>query len=334
VWPAFALVAGLLLVGATAARDGIFEEAGALAARVPGGGAVLLASLLLLDAVVTAVLNLDTAVVFITPVLLHAARHRGLGEAPFLYGAIFMANAASLLLPGSNLTNLIVLAGRPVSGSAFAAQLWPAWVVAVAVTIAFLAVVFRRDLHPTIAPPRERPPFTPRFGTAAVAVSTVLVVALAQPALPVLALGVATALAGRLPLRAAIRAANPLLLSGVLAVAVGLGTLARTIPSLGHLTAHTGRWTTAWLGAGAAVLVNNLPAASVLAAYPPAHPRALLLGLNLGPNLAITGSLSAVLWLQAARTAGARPSIVRYTTLGIVLVPLSLTLTLLATTRP
>ncbi|MBV8064225.1 MAG: arsenic transporter, partial [Actinobacteria bacterium] len=124
-WPAFALVAGLLLVGATAAREGLFAEAGAVVSRMPGGGMVLLASLLAFTAVVTAVLNLDTAVVFLTPVLLHAARHRRLGEAPFLYGAVFMANSASLLLPGSNLTNLIVLAHDHVSGSTFAGRLWP-----------------------------------------------------------------------------------------------------------------------------------------------------------------------------------------------------------------
>src|SRR5919108_3035965 len=116
-WPAFALVAGLLLVGATAAQEGVFAGAGALAARAPGGPFVLLASLLLVEAAVTALLNLDTAVVFMTPVLLHAARTRGLADAPFLYGAVFMANSASLLLPGSNLTNLIVIGRRPMSGS-------------------------------------------------------------------------------------------------------------------------------------------------------------------------------------------------------------------------
>jgi arsenical pump membrane protein len=63
----------------------------------------------------------------------------------------------------------------------------------------------------------------------------------------------------------------------------------------------------------------------------PAHPRALLLGLNLGPNLAVTGSLSAVLWWQVARTQGARPSILRYTLLGLALVPLTLTAALLVT---
>src|SRR5436853_2017248 len=118
-WPAFALVAGLLLVGAAAAREGVFARAGALAARAPGGAFALLAALLLVEAAVTAVLNLDTAVVFMTPVLLQAARRRGVPEAPFLYGAVFIANSASLLLPGSNLTNLIVLAQDPVSGSTF-----------------------------------------------------------------------------------------------------------------------------------------------------------------------------------------------------------------------
>jgi len=332
-WPAFALVAGLLLVGAAAARDGLFDELGALAARTPGGGTALLAALLLVTAAVTAVLNLDTAVVFLTPVLLHAARRSGLGEEPFLYGAVFMANSASLLLPGSNLTNIIVLAHDHVSGSTFAARLWPAWGAAVAVTIAFLAVVFRGTLHPTVPPAVDRPPFRPRAGSVAVAVVTVLVLVLARPAIPVLAVGAASVVLARVPLRAAVRAANPALLGGVLAVAVLLGTLARAAHGLGRLATHTGRWTTAWLGVGAAVLVNNLPAASVLSAQLPAHPRALLLGLDLGPNLAVSGSLSAVLWLQVARASGAKPSIARYSLLGLGLVPLSLTLALLAATR-
>ena len=81
--------------------------------------------------------------------------------------------------------------------------------------------------------------------------------------------------------------------------------------------------------AGASVLVNNLPAAVVLSVHLPAHPRALLLGLDLGPNLAVTGSLSAVLWLQVARANGARASVVRYTLLGLVLVPVTLAAALL-----
>jgi arsenical pump membrane protein len=331
-WPAFALVAGLLIVGAAAAREGVFAGAGALAARAPGGTFALLASLLLVEAAVTAVLNLDTAVVFMTPVLLHAARRRGVAETPFLYGAVFIANSASLLLPGSNLTNLIVLAQDPVPGTAFAGRLWPAWVAAVAVTIVFVASTHRRELAREVEPDDCRLPFRPRAGALGIVISAALVLVLPRPALPVLAVGLVVAAIARRDRRSLVRAASPLLLLCVLALATGLGALARGIGGVGRLTAHAGRWQSAWLGAGAAVLVNNLPAATMLAAHAPAHPRALLLGLDLGPNFAVTGSLSAVLWLRVARANGSQPSVLRYSLLGAMLVPLSLTLGLLAST--
>jgi len=285
--------------------------------------------LLSVEAAVTTVLNLDTAVVFMTPVLLQAARRRGVPEAPFLYGAVFIANSASLLLPGSNLTNLIVLAHDPVPGTAFAARLWPAWIAAVAVTVVFVVCTHRGELAGEVEPDAGRLPFRPRAGALAIVISGALVLLLSRPALPVLGVGLVAVLARR-DRRELLQAANPLLLLCVLAVATGLGTLARSIGAVGQLAGHAGRWQAAWLGAGAAVLVNNLPAAMMLAAHAPAHPRALLLGLDLGPNLAVTGSLSAVLWLQVARANGAQPSVVRYSLLGSVLVPLSLVLGLLA----
>src|ERR1700748_3255080 len=125
VWPAFVLVTGLLLVGVVAERDGLFAAAGAWIARLPVGPRLLYVAALALVVAVTAVLNLDTSVFFLTPVLLHVARARGVGEAPFLYGAVFMSNSASLFLPGSNLTNLIVLNGAPVSGSVFLRHMLP-----------------------------------------------------------------------------------------------------------------------------------------------------------------------------------------------------------------
>ena len=329
-WPAFALVAGLLLVGAAAAREGVFEAAGAAVARLPGGTATLLATLLLVDAGVTAVLNLDTAVVFVTPVLLHAARRRGAAEAPFLYGAVFMANSASLLLPGSNLTNLIVLAQEPVPGLTFARRFAPVWAIAVAVTIVFMLLALR--WMPAVAAGRTERGRALRLGPGVVgiALAAALVLALRHPALPVLGVGVAVAVASRLRVRHVLDAANPGLLLGVLGAAVALGTLGRNVGWLGSLVQHAGRWESAWVAAGASVLVNNLPAAVMLSAQVPAHPRALLLGLDLGPNLAVTGSLSALLWLQVARAHGAKPSVLRYTLLGIVLTPLSLALALLA----
>jgi arsenical pump membrane protein len=133
-WAPFVLVTGLLLIGAVAAADGLFEAIGARLARARFGPRGLLLSLLGLVAAVTAVLNLDTSVVFLTPVLVHAARRRALDERPFLYGSVFMANAASLLLPGSNLTNLIVLRTDAQGSVAFAARMPPAWIAACAVT--------------------------------------------------------------------------------------------------------------------------------------------------------------------------------------------------------
>ena len=78
-------------------------------------------------------------------------------------------------------------------------------------------------------------------------------------------------------------------------------------------------------------MLNNLPASVLLTPTPPEHARALLLGLNLGPNLAVTGSLSALLWLRVARSLGARPSIVTYSLIGLAVVPVSLAAALAAT---
>ena len=122
-WPPFVLVTGLLLIGLVAHRDGLFEQTERFLQGLAGPPVVLLGTCLLLVAVVTAVLNLDTAVVFLTPVLVHAARGRGIEEEAFLYGTVYMANASSLYLPGSNLTNLLVLAHQPISGGTFAARM-------------------------------------------------------------------------------------------------------------------------------------------------------------------------------------------------------------------
>jgi arsenical pump membrane protein len=88
--------------------------------------------------------------------------------------------------------------------------------------------------------------------------------------------------------------------------------------------ATAGARETAAVGAVVSVCLNNLPAAVMLAGRRPPHRGALLVGLNLGPNLAVSGSLAAVLWLRAARGSGARPSPARYARIGLVLAPLSM----------
>ena len=320
-WPPFVLVAGLLLIGRAAAEDGLFDATGARLARSRLGPRGLLVALLGLVAAVTAVLNLDTSVVFLTPVLVFAARRRGLDERPFLYGSVFMANAASLLLPGSNLTNLLVLRSAPQDGGSFAAQMLPAWLTACAITAVFVTVAFRpAEVAARTSP--ELPPLQLRFGAAATLAAALLVVLLPNPAVPVLAVGIAAAIGQRLPPRFDAR-----LLTLLFAVTVALGTVARLWHGPARLLESSGTLAVAGIAAAASLVVNNLPATVLLAARPPAHPDALLLGLDVGPNLAVTGSLSAVLWLQAARAVGARPSIATYTRLGIVLVPVTLAAT-------
>jgi arsenical pump membrane protein len=316
-WPPFVLVVGLLLVGQVANDDGLFEAFGARIARAPLSPRRLLAVSLSLVALVTAVLNLDTSVVFLTPVLVHAARRRGLDERPFLYGAVFMSNSASLLLPGSNLTNLLVLSREHVTGLAFARQMLPAWVVSCALTGVFLVAVFRLDGGHISD--RRSSPLRPGIGASSVLLAGVAVLVLGNPAVPVLAIGITA-----IVLRRGRPAVNLRVIAMLFGLTVALGVIGRAYPGPTELLAHAGRWSTAGLAVLSANLVNNLPAAVLLAAHGPAHPRALLLGLDLGPNLAVTGSLSAYLWLQAAKAAGTRPSIRTYSLLGLALVPLTL----------
>lgn len=338
-WPAFVLVTGLLLIGLVASRDGLFEHAGAMIERLPGGPPALLASCLLLVAVVTAFLNLDTAVVFLTPVLVHAARGRGVREEAFLYGTVVMANASSLYLPGSNLTNLLVLAHDPISGGRFAAGMLAPALAASLVTAIGLLLAFRSTLGGGTAPDR-RPPRTgaPTLGLASALAAAGLTLGLRNPALPVLGVGAAAVLLeiarGRLVPREVLRAVGPVVLVSLFLVSVALGVLAREWSGPSRLLGDGGRWGTAALGAISSILINNLPAAVLLSARPVAHPRALLIGLNIGPNLAATGSLSAVLWWRAATQVDARPSLAAFTRRGAPLALAAMLAALLASSLP
>ncbi len=340
-WTAFVLVTGLLLLGLVARDDGLFEAGGELVARGARGGYSLLAASAVLVAVVTAVLNLDTAVAFLTPVLVLAARRRRTDETAFLYLAVFLANAASVLLPGSNLTNLIVLGDRHISGGAFAATMFPVFLAGSLSVTVVVALAFRRALARS-APGGHRP-LEPRVGVGlggvAVAVVAMVVLSGGAMALVVLATG-ALATAVRLGQRRLGwdeigRTVDLGILAGLFGLAVALGALGRSWSGPAWLLAHASSWQAAGIGALTSVAANNLPAASLLAARPPPDPYALLIGLNLGPNLAVTGALSVVLWVQAARPLGATPSAARYTRLGLVVAPVSMAAALgaLALTR-
>jgi arsenical pump membrane protein len=333
-WTPFVLVAGLLLIGLVAERDGLFEAAGSILARMTrhGFGLCLGASALVI--VVTATLNLDTSVVFVTPVLIAAARRSEAGARPLLYGSLLLANASSLFLPGSNLTNLIVLGHHPLTGGAFLALIWPAAVAGCVVTAGCVGVWARQDL---LAPTArisavERPPSL--LGPLVVLLAVILVVTLRSPAVPVLIVGAVAVTARAVQRRVSVGRAIDVLgvpvLVGLFGITVGLGTLGRLWSGPATLLSHAGGIGGAIVAAALAVLVNNLPAASLLAARHPHHAAQLLVGLNLGPNLFVSGSLAWFLWLRVARASGARPSVGQAVRLGVVIVPLSMAAALAA----
>lgn len=327
-WPPFVLVSGLLLVGLVSEQDGLFLAAGQLLARRAHNGLLLYGGAVVLIAVVTALLNLDTSVAFLTPVFVYTARSRGEGEAPLLYACILLSNAGSLILPGSNLTNLIVLGHVHMSGGEFFRRMAPAGVASIVVTAAVIALWHRRELRAEAAPDDavERPRLG--IGLAAIVAATVLVVVLPNAALPVLAVGlIAVALRLR-PWAKAMTGARDVLglpvLVGLFGIAVALGTLGRAWSGPSTLLTHLGPWATAGVAAGSTVLVNNLPAASLLSARSLTHPFSLLVGLNIGPNLFVTGSLAWVLWWRSARTTDARPSAMAAARLGLISAPLAI----------
>ncbi|HVA44434.1 MAG TPA: SLC13 family permease [Acidimicrobiales bacterium] len=348
--PAFLLVAGLLLIGLVAQQDHLFETAGRwLSDRFQSDG-LLLAMAMLLIGVVTATLNLDTSVAFLTPVLVQAGRQRPALASPLLYGCVLLANAGSLLLPGSNLTNLIVLGPLHISGVDFLRRMSLPWAAALLITGAGVwwwgrrapsasagagavvagsqrpSPVAARRVHADVNDGRARPAVG--LGLVGIAGAIGLVLAVRSPALPVLGLGLALIL-WRLARRrvspgAVLEVLDLPVLIGLLGVAVGLGALARTWTGPAQLMGHLNSWASAGLAAAASVAVNNLPAASLLGAGRLAHPYSVLVGLDLGPNLMVSGSLAWIIWLRTARQAGAEPSIGRAVRLGAATAPLAM----------
>lgn len=364
-WPPFVLVTGLLLVGLVAGRDGLFDAAASVLERLPGSSLTLFAACCLAVAVTAATLNLDTAAMFLTPVLLATARRRGVSEEPFLYGALFMANASSLYLPGSNLTNLLVFAGHGIAGTAFFVRMLPAALTATVLSAAALMFAYRGALCGRISPaarsertsrsldghavsvmssfpdtssvrdPRRETTGGHRLAPSSlsqrrftllcvVAVAALMVVSRA-PALPVLGVGVlaaATRLRDRtLAMRDIVRGVGPLAIAGLFALAVVLGVIARASGLPRALLVSADAPLTTAIAAIGSVLVNNLPAAALLSAGHLKHPVALLIGLDIGPNLAVSGSLAALLWWRAAKESGAHPSALRCSRIGIFIAP-------------
>lgn len=196
------------------------------------------------------------------------------------------------------------------------------------VTGVVVMAAYRRSLSAASVATTERTAVTSPVSALAIVVAAGLVVALREPALPVLGVGLVVAAfyvgSGRLAGLGVIRSLNVPLLAGLFAATAALGTLARVWTGPSDLVRWGNRPVTLMLSVLGAAVLNNLPAATLLSAEAPAHPRMLLLGLNVGPNLVVSGSLAGILWLRLGRASGGHPSLRRFSAIGIVLVPLTL----------
>jgi len=262
-----------------------------------------------------------------------------------VYGCTHLANSASLLLPVSNLTNLLAFAVSGLAFTRFAGLMALPWLIAIAAEYAVFRRFFRIDLN---APARgTADPEPVKFpvvvlvvlggtlaGFAAASVAGINPAWVAAAGAAVLA---ARALARRRTTVPALwRAADVPFLAFVLGLGLvvaavtanGLtGALRLVIPDGTSLLALLA---TAALAAAAANLINNLPA--VLMLLPLAAPAgagavlAVLLGVNIGPNLTYTGSLATLLWRRVLREHDAEPALGEFTRLGLLTVPLALLL--------
>ncbi|MGA8127248.1 MAG: SLC13 family permease [Mycobacterium sp.] len=344
-----AFLGAVLVLAQMCDDEGLFEAAGAAMARGRVGGRRLLRQVFVIASVITAALSLDATVVLLTPVVLTTVRRLRAPVRPHAYATAHLANAASLLLPVSNLTNLLAFHASNLSFLKFTLVMTLPWLAAIGSVYVVFRVFFRRDLSVQSDPQEtEAAPPTPVFALVVVALTLVgFVVAEAAGVAPAwAALAGATVLAIRNLARrrtsavAIVRAVNVPFLVFVLALGVVVQAVMRNgvaermgalLPSGSGLAALLGF---AILAAVLANVVNNLPATLVLvplvAPIGPAAVLAVLIGVNIGPNLTYVGSLSNLLWRSILRQYGVSVSIGEYTRLGLCTVPAALVTAVLA----
>ncbi len=320
---------GMMILSETARQQGLFDWIAATAAIHARGSTPRLFLLVYLTGIVTTTfLSNDATAVVLTPAVYAAARKAKADPLPLLFACALIANAASFVLPISNPANLVLYGGTmPPLGAWFASFALPS-VAAIVVTHGALRWIERDRIAGTCDSAVARTPLT-TGGRAAFAgiVATAIVLLVAsefdrQLGLPTAIAGTATALLVCLLTRHPPTAILRDIAWSVLPLVAGLfvlvealdhsGVIARLADTLATLSADPGRAAMAagTITAFAANLVNNLPAGliastAVAQAQPPRLVvDALLIGVDLGPNLSITGSLATILWLQAIRREG------------------------------
>jgi arsenical pump membrane protein len=349
--PTVAFLAAILVLAHLADSEGVFDWLGSrLAVAARGNSHRLLVLTFAAAAATTAVLSLDATVVLLTPVVFATASTLRVRAKPHVYACTHLANSASTLLPVSNLTNLLAFGATGLSFVAFTGLMVLPWLVSIAVELAVFWWFFASDLSGTgDAGAAEKPRAAPVFAlvvlaavlvgfglTSLVGLAPVWVAAAGAVVLAVRGIG-----AKRVRARAVVVEAAPLFLLFVLGLAVvvqavaagGLGRgLAAILPGSAGLV---GLLAAAGIAAVLANVVNNLPAVLVLLPALGAHPApgivlAVLLGVNLGPNLSYVGSLATLLWRRILAGRGMVPTLREFVRLGVLTVPVSLVASVLA----
>ncbi|MCU1412560.1 MAG: arsenic transporter [Rhodoglobus sp.] len=345
VWPILLFVVAITVVTELAAEAELFRIVAERAARWGLGRSWLLWLFVVLIAVVSTVfLSLDTTAVLLTPVVVILARHVGLPPLPFALTTVWLANTASLLLPVSNLTNLLAqhaLGG--ISPFAFAALMAVPAVVAILVPVLVLLVISRRALFTRYEPDAPAPAADRVLLVASAAVVVLLLPALVS-GLPVWIPALAAALVllvffavrrrsvlrlGLVPWQLVLLASGLFL---VIEAAHSLGLPALLSALAGHGDDPLSLLRLAGSAAAGSNVVNNLPAylAFESIADSPVRIAAVLIGVNAGCLITPWASLATLLWHDRLKALDVEVPWKKYILLGLVVAPLTVGLATLA----
>ncbi|AKT52276.1 SLC13 family permease [Arsenicicoccus sp. oral taxon 190] len=336
ILPVVAFLLAITVVAELCERAGVFDVVGHQVARQGRHRTWLVWLLFAGFAVVcTAVLSLDTTAVLLTPVGLALARQIGVRPRPFALTTLWVANTGSLLLPVSNLTNLLALQRLQSEGVGHARYLRLALgpgLVSIAVTLLLVALLHHRDLRSTYS---IDPPAAPHDRVLLRIATGVCL--LAGPGFAAGLEPWVVATVGAAVLAAATAWRHPAALRGLQlpwAMVAGFAVLTTVVAwahQAGHLDplvalAGSGGSTgdllrVAGVTAVSANVVNNLPAYLALepaGAGDPTRLMAVLVGANVGPLVTPWASLATLLWLQRCRSAGVRWRLGRLALAGAV----------------
>jgi arsenical pump membrane protein len=339
VGPILGFLVAITVVAELADAAQVFDAAATRAAKLGRGHTFgLFALVVILGSVTTIVLSLDTTAVLLTPVVLALASQLQLSPVPFAMVAVWLANTASLLLPVSNLTNLLAANRLHLSAVSFASRMWLPAVVSIAITAGVVGLAYRRDLRGRYEVPA---PFVlvDAVSFRVCGLVCVLIVPFFVASRPVwipatVAASVLLVLfAFRQPRRIGVSLVPwrlVLLVQGLFLVVATLGAhgLDRV---LGHAAGDSqtplGVLRTAGVGAGTSNLANNLPSYLALERVTDGRQHqlfGLLLGTNLGPLVLIWGSLATLLWRERCKARDVEISPWQFARLGLVGVPVLL----------